>query len=292
MPRRDQPIGRRHIRRDPPTNVARQAGAIFPWAFDHADGAHALKRLERVYTDTLASMDSFDDRVAEISKNDSLSEKGRRQAVFNFAAGNVAPALKRGRVEVFQARKDLEAQRAKLSTPPIDKSDFAAALVRQEIRQRIREMQPSERAMLSVGAPDETLDPMVAAAILEAPAHLSGFSDDAHRAVRDRSLREMNGDAVAEVDELAAAIEQVEDVLTKVHRAVVTDVAPDEADQKRFNEAVSAAGSSVVWLRKKGAEVHVVDLESLRQRPATLDEIKRGQFFDTAEAYNAAKAAI
>ena len=259
-----------------------------PWNFDHPDGSHALKRLERTYLRIIDAADHLLARQQLLEADANLSPVGRKSAAYKFALGKIVPEISSGRLEVQAARNDLKSLHENLKPPTVDKTDAVGAILRDRIRQKIEAMDATERAKMAVGG---SIDPVVVQAIAEAPAYLSGLSDESRQKVIDGWLREHGQAAFYEIAELEKAIDQTERTLAAARNLMIKEVS--DGDTNAIDEAIKAgASNSVIWLRRCGGEVRVVDLNARNERPATEDEQRAGQFFGSFEEYEAARHAL
>lgn len=118
-----------------------------------------------------------DDLIAYRSKTEApgtLSQKGVLEAVRAEAQKLAIPNLRRIQHHVQQAGKKLESKRKALSVPAFDKTDIAGAMLRAELRAHLRNLDEAKRTgLLSVDP-----DPMMVAAVFEAPECLTDVSGE------------------------------------------------------------------------------------------------------------------
>ena len=109
----------------------------------------------------------------ELRKSGHLSDKGvARELRAHLAKNGVVAELRRSQAAVKAEGEAIKAQRAALARPEVDKTDLRAELQRQEVRSYLRSLPMGERT----AALTQTPDPLVFAAVLSAPAALSGVA--------------------------------------------------------------------------------------------------------------------
>src|SRR5690606_5302000 len=85
-----------------------------------------------------------------------------------------------------------------------NKGDVAAAMLRGEVRASVRGLKPAQRVAL---LHDPNPDPTIIGAILEAPAALTGFTQEQLDAARERLAIAANPEAAAKVAAFNEAVE-------------------------------------------------------------------------------------
>jgi hypothetical protein len=110
-------------------------------------------------------------------------------------------------IDLDKIAADLTARRSALSpySNPIDKTDANAAALRTELRAYLRGLEPMARLAALRGKVDEG----TASAILSAPPHLSGLSEDQWNTFRESRLRLRHPEKIASLDAAAAATKLV-----------------------------------------------------------------------------------
>jgi hypothetical protein len=109
----------------------------------------------------------------KLEERGTLNAKGMQEELRAFAAKDVIRVYTRERRDIAATEQQMTDRRKSLATPDIDKTDVVGALIRQEARSYLRGLDDTKRAATLA----TTSDPIVASAVLEAPACLSGISD-------------------------------------------------------------------------------------------------------------------
>jgi hypothetical protein len=161
------------------------------------------------YAALVALADAVVEKSAAIQGDPNLSATGRKAALKAWFRQEAVPQLKRAGDAKAQVADRLAALKASMSTSEIDKGDLAGALLRQEIRAWLRGMEPAQRAGLLAVAPAD----QIAAAILEAPAELSGVTPNQKAALQEDALARANPEQVLAIriaEEAGEAVESAE----------------------------------------------------------------------------------
>lgn len=281
-----KPLGRMTIRKgllgDQPS-----ARVVGTWNWDAKPGS-TLEKLQAAYLSGLDAVDKFDAKRVSLEKDVRFTPEGRRDQLLEYAAKDLAPALKQGRNAVERAKQDLAARRANLKPPTADKSDIAGAMLRREIREWLGRMDGSKQAefLASRGA---NLDPNIAMAIIEVPPEMGIVSPIQREKLIDRHMRASFGSEIDDIGDVEAAIKRAEASVEQSRELIRVEAT--SGDRKKFDKVAAPFEKPVeaVWLRKNGDEVHVVDLERNVSRKPTPQELESGIFYDNYEAYAAAR---
>jgi hypothetical protein len=141
----------------------------------------------------------------------------------------------------------------------------------------------------------ESMEPLVAEAILTAPAWLSGVADSHRALLFDKALQSQFGDDMVKIQELERAIEVAESAVETGRDEIRLDA--EVADPRKFDELAAPieAKQSVMWLRRShenGVDVvrkmEWVDGDRTKGGAwavATPEDVSKGVFYDSAEAY-------
>ncbi|CAN7208885.1 hypothetical protein LJR225_000723 [Phenylobacterium sp. LjRoot225] len=160
--------------------------------------------LAPAYASVNALTDAALDKVAAINADQNLSPVGRKSALRDWFTREAAPVIKRCRDAMAKADSELDALRASMATSAIDKSDLAGALLRQETRSWLRTLEPARRsALLAVGP----VDPLISAAVAEAPIELSGVTANQKASIEAQAIALAHPDKVRVVQVTEEAIE-------------------------------------------------------------------------------------
>jgi hypothetical protein len=280
--------GRHTIRANKPDG--RTPRLINPWTFE-SEGNSTLTRLEGAYLSALDAVDQIEARKTKAAQSGTLAPSGVASDALNYAASTLAPALKKARTAVEQAKHEAAARRAKLVLKPADKSDAAGQLRRLWKLDKYNAMSDSERSQYLARAGD-SLDSELAQAFLEAPEYAKVLPSDLE-AIHERALKQQHGEAaLTELAELESAIKIADDTITAAREEVAHEVggtAKLDTAAAPFEKMQGAA-----WLRKFGEEVrsfHVSDNKG-HWNVATEEELENGLFFSTAEEWRMAQSGV
>ncbi len=150
--------------------------------------------------------DASRERSKALSRDPNFTDAGRRSQMADWYKGAGRGALAGTHKALQAAEEAIAARRGNMAAIAIDKTDVAAAMLRSELRTWLRSMQPADRiARLTMG----DLPAEAVAAILEAPAELSGVTAKQRQALEESHLTvRFPEDAafIAEVEEAMGAI--------------------------------------------------------------------------------------
>jgi hypothetical protein len=278
--------GRHTVRASTPSG--REPRFVEPWTFTMKENT-ALAKLEAAYLSALESVDQLEAHKTKAEKLGTLTPTGVVSDTLQFAASTLAPALKKARTAVEQARREAEQRRAKLVLKPADKTDAAGQMRRLYKLDRLREMPDRERTQYLARMGDN-LDPELQQAILEAPEH-SGLLPSDIEAVHVRALKQQHGEeAFTELAQLEGAIKVADDVV----KAAREEIAFEVGGNAKLDEAAAPyekmAGAA--WLKKVDNEVRAFNIRNGRGYwdPATAEEVENGMYFATADEWRVAQS--
>jgi len=284
------PKGRMTIRAGTSTDIrnGRQNRRIRLWSFDAKPGTTAAK-LEAAYLASLSAVDAVQAHKDVSAKSGRFTEDGLKQEILSFALANAIPQFRRGRDAVAAAKREVQALEGKIKLRAPDTSDpFKVGLMLRAI-DHVKSLSQKDRDRLTSN-PD-ALDPIVAEALISAPASLTGISDVHRGELVKRALVAQHGDDVAELEELKRAIEATESAVETGRDEIRMEAGG--FDPHKFNELAAPieAKANAPWLKKyneNGVEViRKVDMESKTIPKATPDEIERGVYARDLDEYNA-----
>lgn len=259
------------------------------WELESRPGS-IIERLERSYLESLDAVDAMETAQASLAEDKRFTEDGAKEEFRNHVIRNAVPIFHKGRRALQQAQQQLADMRAKLQPPKPDPADAATAIAKLEIRTWLRSLPQAERDKIT-GA--SNLDPQIRAAIVEAPAQMTGVAESHRALILESMLRETHGDLIDEADELAAAIEAAESAVEGARETARLNLGI--FDPAEFNELAAPieAKQSIPWLRRPsdGADPQVVDLERGVMRPASPEELAEGIEAETLDEFNKRKAA-
>jgi hypothetical protein len=261
--------GRRKIlQKDVPGRSNRE---IRMWTLEPKPGS-TVERLERAYLDALSAVDLAENIGRELAADTRYTDQGRQDQFKNHVLHQAVPVFHQGRRAISRARQELEEMRGRLQFPKGDPTDAAGAAARKEIREWLRGLPQSERDKITIA---EDIDPQLRAAILEAPAMLTGVAQTHLNLLKEKALREVHGSLLDEIAELSSAIDMAASAVEagRDSTRVDTGMTPEQFDvaAKSIEQR-----QGVAWLRRRGADTKVVDLERGVERAATADELATG----------------
>jgi hypothetical protein len=117
------------------------------------------------------------------------------------------------------------------------------------------------------------------------PAEFSGVSPERHGLLRQRALSALYSSEITEIAELEEAVSVAEMAVESGRDEVRLEVGG--IDKQKFDELAAPieAKHAAPWLRRRGGEVHVVDLERRVERQPTEEELATGIIANTREEY-------
>jgi hypothetical protein len=146
----------------------------------------------------LAAAEQFAGHKIALASDGRSTPRGQREKLQEALTQNHGKAWARAKAPVAKARKEIEAERAALVIKPVDPTNFAAALERQEIRAWVRQLDLGVRQSVVLA----TKDRRILEAVVSAPPELSGFAGDAAFAskVEDRYFELVYPDKLATIE--------------------------------------------------------------------------------------------
>jgi hypothetical protein len=263
---------------------------IRAWEFQPKAGS-TIAKLESAFLGALTAVDSVIARRDDATKSGKFTADGVASDVLNFALSEAVPVLKRGRNAIASAKQEAAALREKTKLREPDTSDpWKVGLMLRAV-DRFTAMTQKQKDALTRN-PDN-LDPIMAEALVTAPASLTGMSRT-HRQLIDRALQSQHGEAIAELQELERAIEAAESAVEAGRDEIRLEAGV--FDPHKFNQLAAPVEQKVSapWLRKRSGQINVVDLERREERPATPAEIETGVYakdFDDYQTLTGRRAA-
>src|SRR5262245_34288690 len=136
------PQGRRTIRRSVPNPLgnpmvpqdARQNRNVRMWTLGDGRPGTTKEKLRQVYHGALADVDRMGAHKSDAARSAKFTEAGLSDEALRFAASELAPSFKRGRVAIQKARAEAAALRDKIKLQPPSGGDIVGALRRREMR--------------------------------------------------------------------------------------------------------------------------------------------------------------
>lgn len=232
--------------------------------------------LRDAYDRALGAAAGFEAKRDEVKKSDKLTPKGIADELSNFARREVIPALAAAtKVAIPAAKREIDKRRDLLVTEGPDKSDLVGALLRQEMRTYLRSLSTNERlAML------RDPDPVIALAVIEAPAPLSGVTQETHGSLVEKAIEALHPGELAAVTAIEKATETTERATGATKSVVAKALQMSERDIDQWIEN-GKAEIEVPKLTRHDGVVKVIRKNAtgeLVATPATPEEIAIGEF--------------
>jgi hypothetical protein len=126
--------------------------------------------------------------------------------------------------------------------------------------------------------------------VMEVPPEMTSVSSQQHNMLIDRAVEAQHGETLGEIKALEHGIQLAERSVEASRDEVRRETG---VDPKTFDELALPfeAKEAAPWLRRKGNEVRVVDLERGIERLATPQELIEGIEAATLEEFSARKSA-
>lgn len=276
--------GRRKVlQKDVPGRTNRE---IHMWTLESKPGS-TVEHLEKVYLGALSAVDAAENFGRQLASDTRFTDQGRQDQFKNHVLHQAVPVFHQGRRAISRARQELEEMRGRVQPPKGDPTDAAGAIARMEMRTWLRGLPQSERDKITIA---EDIDPQLRAAILEAPAMLTGVAQTHLNLLKEKALREVHGSLIDEIAKLSSAIDVAASAVEAGRDSTRLDTG---MTPEQFDAAAKPieARQGVTWLRRRGAETTVVDLERRVERRATADELATGIEAATLEEFMAKRDA-
>jgi hypothetical protein len=276
--------GRNTIRKNGSVSGATgQTSKFIPrWRFD-AKPDSTLERLEKAYFAGLDAVDLVEARALHNKTNGKFTREGARDNVLHYALHELIPNLHKARMTIRNARAEVAERKSKLQLEQPDKSDIAAAVRRMEIRSLLRQMPEADQQKYLTQS--DKLSSEVVAAVLEMPPELSGVPKPRHEMLNQRALAARHGPEISEIEELEAAVIAAESTVELARDELRLEVGGINKEQFDALAAPIEKRHASPWLRSRGGEVYVIDLERKIERPASHEDLATGIFANNHADY-------
>jgi hypothetical protein len=219
-----------------------------------------------------------------------FTPSGAKQDALQFALNELVPSLHKARTTIQKARAEVSERKSKLTLQGPDKTDVAAAIRRQEIRQFLRDMKPEQQSKF-FGSQEGRLPPEILAAVLEMPPEFSGVPNTRHAMLMDQAIEAQHGPEAAEIAQLEEAITVAESTVETGRDEMRLEVGAHDKREFERQAAEIEAQYRPVWLRKKGDQTVVVDLDRRVERDATAADLETGAFYENYDQYASGRVA-
>jgi hypothetical protein len=236
--------------------------------------------------------EKFAEGKAAIEGDKYLSPEGRiakKGALVRSALRDIRDA---GAPQIAEMKQKLASIVASIKPVGFDKTDFAHALLRAELRSALKVMQIGDRAALLLG---EKSDAAFIDAVLEAPGILSGIDHQMYEQIREQRLATLFTQESFQVEAIADHLAEIEAALQISQDDVARAAGLPPREFAKLATEISAK-KNAPWLKRdrdsNGNEiVIVVPLRGGPSRAASESEQREGKFYDSYEAYQADRAA-
>ncbi|WP_156944926.1 hypothetical protein [Bradyrhizobium sp. Ec3.3] len=246
-----------------------------------------IERLEKAYLGALGAVDLAESIGTQLAADSRYTDQGRQDQFKNHVLHQAVPVFHEGRRVISNARRELEDMRNRVQLPKADPTDAAGAIARMEIRTWLRSLPQAERDKITRA---ENIDPQIRSAILESPSVMTGISEIHIGLMKEKALRELHGPLMDEIAELSSAVDIAASAVEAGRDSARVDTG---LSKEQFDAAAKPIEQhqSVAWLRRRGAEMRVVDLDRHVEREATADELATGIEAATHDEFIAKRSA-
>jgi hypothetical protein len=200
----------------------------------------------------------------------------------------LAPTFYKAKAQIDLAKKEVADRRAALKPAAIDKTDFAGALLRAEMRDWLRSKPTQKERDEFIRDNLEKLDPEMARAFTELPAEVSGISPIQREMLAERALEAAHPGELEEIKELERAVQLADAAVNLGRDEIVREAEVSREDFDQLAEPFEAKARPFPWLKKDGGSVSVIDLQRGVGRVPTPEELANGQYFKDYAEYAAA----
>ena len=224
-----------------------------------------------------AASEGFAGHKIALQSDGRMTPRGQQDALREALTGNHGKAWARANAAVQKARKEIEAERAALVIKPVDPSNFAAALERQEIRAWVRQLDLGVRQSVVLA----TKDRRILEAVVSAPPELSGFASDAKLAskIEDHYFELAYPDKLVSIEAKNDVVSVAEAAMhvqrNELRSTISVDMHPRDFDEmmrpiETIRPLVTHDRTQVIGKRADGMATY---------RPASPDESENGELF-------------
>ena len=225
----------------------------------------SLMPVAKAFNTSLSAVEALMSKSADMRATGKFSQQGLTDEIRGAAQAATVPVLRRASEAVERARNDLKQRRAALAVPKPDPTNVAEAIMRGEMRTWLRGLPQTQavQALLNDAVDDRMLQ-----AAFEAPAIMSGLTDQDRDMVQTRLVERRFGPELERVNELEEAVtvanSAVEIALYQLRQEAQFGAGDDRAFDAWMGKATEAAE---VADRSKPVEEEVSEMH------AHLDEV-------------------
>jgi hypothetical protein len=231
-----------------------------------------------------ASEGLADYKSTTLARDGRMTELGKSQALKEALTNTHGKAWARAKAPVVKARAEIKQRRAALTVKPVDPTNVAAALERQEIRAWVRTLDHGVRQSVVLA----TKDRRILEALLSAPPELSGIMDVVLAGkIEDRYIELVYPNELAELEALDSVVAEAETAISIAYNELrqVADMHPHD-----FDEMMRPIETIRPWLTSDSTQVVEVGADGKASyRKASQEDIDNGVRYDNFAAYQAAQ---
>lgn len=195
------------------------------------DGPSELRPLVAASVGNIHLLKTINSEISEMEENGSLSKTGIAERITDFAKERIGPQWQRLEVEIRKANGYADGEEIRLSKPEIDKTDLAGAVMRSNIRDHFAKMSHPQRKTHIVR--NQNIEPVVLAALLEAPSFLTGLDDDDIASIRHAHMEAASPGKTLELETIRHAAKMTGNLETAIPGALAafTSKSPGMIDE-------------------------------------------------------------
>lgn len=182
----------------------------------HPSTAELRKAAENCF----AVAQKFSNQRDEVAGDGRYSAEGKRAQLAEVRTKSER-LMQEARGPIDSAAKGVERLRAQIKPAPIDRTDAVAEMRRAELRTYMRSLKDTER-MAKLLSPQP--DPAILDAVLDAPAALSGVSDEHFALAREAREKQLYGPQLRAIEALQAVVAEA-DAAASIARADLANIA-------------------------------------------------------------------
>ncbi|MDH4981243.1 hypothetical protein [Hyphomicrobium sp. D-2] len=233
-------------------------------------------KLKDAYDSSLNVAREFGKRRQDLQSNEHLTDTGRKFELEKWArASALGPLAKARKLAIPAAKREIEARTNRLHVEGPDKSDLAGAVMRGEIRTWLRGLPAKGRSAVL----DADADPLIALAIVEGPAALSGVSPSRHARLVEKAIDALHPGEREEVAELQKAVETVERMVSAAEVSMQSEFALTTRAFQSWLDGAPLEGVSRTFLKQRDGHVYAFTRGAdgqVKQEIASVDQITVG----------------
>lgn len=226
----------------------RHAGGIWQTQWSAQSAPQSVQRLSRAVLRLLDAAGNVQKKLETLQVSGEFTQTGIANSLAALIADQVGPSLYRLHHELAIADAVAKALKTKVADPKVDKTDFAAAFLRMQIRQHFASLELPARVRLALSA-----DPTTLQAILEGPAYLIDLPPDVMHQVQSSAYRAAAPESVDEIELLDGAIPAAKSLQGIIAPAV----------QKTLD--MTAQKTKELLSKNIEAELHQIDKDKARE---------------------------